>query len=120
MKFMALTIVQWCLRYMKNNEFERPDLYLYEKNDESEYLDFSYFYEPEYEPCPCCGAENPVNIFTCPVCSWQYDDEAQKNPDLQSKQNHGISLYEAKLNFGVFGNAYPPYLKIDKNKCPTK
>ena len=89
---------------MKNNEFERPDLYLYEQNEDDECLDFSYFYEPETHPCQCCGAE--VSGLICPVCSWEYEEN--ENPYIPSKQNHNISLYEAKLNFGVFGSAYPP------------
>lgn len=107
---MALTIVQWCLKYMKNNDFGRPDLYLYEQNDNSEYLDFNYLYEPECEPCQCCGVENPTNILKCPVCSWEYDDKSNEDLYIPSERNHNISLYEAKLNFGIFGSAYPPIL----------
>lgn len=91
---------------MKDNEFERPDLYLYEQDEQDEYLDFVY--EPECEPCQCCGAENYISI--CPVCSWEYDENANENEYMPSEQNKGISLYEAKLNFGVFGSAYPPNL----------
>lgn len=93
----------------KNEEFKRPDLFLYEQEQDI-YLEFDPF-NGEYEPCPCCGAENPKNPFygfICPVCSWEYDDETCKNPNMPSKQNHGLSLYEAKLNFGAFGSAYPP------------
>lgn len=93
---------------MKNSEFERPDIYLYEQDEQDEYLDFVY--EPECEPCQCCGAEIPINISVCPVCSWEYDEKSNNDEHYPSEQNKGISLCEAKLNFGVFANAYPPIL----------
>lgn len=95
---------------MKNSEFERPDLYLYEQDEQNEYLDFSCLYEPECEPCQCCGAQIPINISVCPVCSWEYDEKSNNDEHYPSEQNKGISLCEAKLNFGVFANAYPPIL----------
>jgi rubredoxin len=62
--------------------------------------------------CPCCGyftqlveddAKPPFELFEiCEVCFWQYDAAAHDKPNMRSGAN-GISLNEAKENYGQFG-----------------
>lgn len=62
------------------------------------------------EPCPCCGADipqDPVDGYVCSVCMWEIDYDVQGQPDAPSKQNRGLSLNEAQMNFRAFGICDP-------------
>lgn len=61
-------------------------------------------------PCPCCGAETVpeggVPGTVCPVCGWA-EDGLLADEWEPSAQNHGLSLYEARMNFRAFGVTAP-------------
>lgn len=87
---------------------ERPDLYLYEQQDEPPVFD-PFLDDIETAPCPCCGAELPVDPapgYICPVCWWEIDYFTE-DEDAPSDQNHGLSLAEAQMNFRAFGISDP-------------
>lgn len=60
------------------------------------------------EVCPCCGAEReyPYMPAACPLCGWVMQDELAE--DEPSPRNQGMTLLEARMNFGVFGSCLLP------------
>ena len=54
--------------------------------------------------CPVCGrlTDQPE----CPVCGWA-EDGLLADEWEPSAQNHGLSLYEARMNFRAFGVTAP-------------
>ena len=57
--------------------------------------------------CPCCDyftlEEPPQKSDVCPVCFWEDDGEYLDRPDLESSQNNGLTLREARENFRNVG-----------------
>lgn len=90
---------------------DRPDLLPPGPEEDGGLLPFDPFLgRAEPVPCPCCGAEYPVEPYPgdiCPVCWWEIDPEAQADPAQPSDQNHGLSLDEARMNFRAFGICDP-------------
>lgn len=102
----------------EQTEIERPDIYLYENEQDSEQINYDDIFITETEPCPCCGAENPANAivgYICPVCLWEYDYDAHEDENMPSDQNHGLSLFEARLNFRAFGISHTRFLNDRSN-----
>lgn len=61
----------------------------------------------DYVPCPCCGYRTIPNhgdaiAYICPVCFWEIDVflSGEEEP---SDENHGLTLNEARKNFGRYG-----------------
>ena len=53
--------------------------------------------------CPVCGSPAETH---CPVCGWA-EDGLLADEWEPSAQNHGLSLYEARMNFRAFGVTAP-------------
>ncbi len=65
--------------------------------------------------CPCCGSEFEDVTYgyeiTCPVCGWAGDPSVDETE--RSIRNGGLSLYEAQMNFRVFGSIHLPFDEDD-------
>ncbi len=94
--------------------YNRPDLLPFDPDLRPETPDFDAFFDmEEAAPCPCCGAEYPMQPHegdVCAVCGWEIDADAEQDETAPSEANHGLSLQEARLNFQTFGIIDPSAL----------
>ena len=56
--------------------------------------------------CEICGTTYDEASGVCPVCGWA-EDGLLADEWEPSAQNHGLSLYEARMNFRAFGVTAP-------------
>jgi hypothetical protein len=68
------------------------------------------WYEPTdptpREQCPCCdywSLAERGRYLICPICFWEDDGQDIDDLDGKSGPNHGVTLRQARTNFGKFG-----------------
>ncbi len=55
------------------------------------------------EKCSCCGSRTVSGKFDiCPVCFWECDPTAERDPDSEGGAN-SVSLAEARENYRLYG-----------------
>lgn len=74
------------------------------------------------EYCPCCyyntfEKANRLNYSICPICYWEDDPIALKNPKFSGTANQ-VSLIEARINFEKYGACEKDIVR--NTRKPTK
>lgn len=92
--------------------YDRPDFTAQWPQETEQEPDFDAATGLPLTACAVCGIhtipEGSV-AYTCPVCGWESDVFLQDAWE-PSDRNHGLSLYEARLNFHTFGWSDPQML----------
>lgn len=71
------------------------------------------------EACPCCGIRTleERGVFDiCLVCWWEDDGLDNRNAEMQSGPNEGLSLTQARLNYQKYGIYNPTRTDLMKLK----
>lgn len=70
-------------------------------------------------PCPCCDyltLRVPMCWEVCPVCYWEDDPGARRQPEMPSGPNGALTLAEARANYARIGACSPGW--IDDVRAP--
>lgn len=92
--------------------YDRPDFTAQWPEDMEQEPDLDAVTGLPLAVCAVCGMRTIPEgsaACTCPVCGWEADVFLQDAWE-PSDRNHGLSLYEARLNFHTFGWSDPQML----------